>query len=242
MSVNKVKKTHNQFEIHDSYGSGELNRLRAAVLGSNDGIVSIAGLVVGIAGATNSTSILFTAGIAGILSGALSMAAGEYVSVSSQRDTQKALLEKETQELRDYPVEELEELTTLYQKKGLSRRTSETVAKELTKHDAFAAHTEIELGIDPKDIVSAWQAAFASALSFVAGAIIPFIAILLPPKDMRIAVAFAAVIVALILTGIISARVGRAHTLRATTRVVVGGVLAMLITYGIGKIFSVTIF
>ncbi len=240
--MNDAKKTHKQAEIHDTYGSDQLNRLRAAVLGSNDGIVSIAGLVVGIAGATNSTSILFTAGIAGILSGALSMAAGEYVSVSSQRDTQKALLEKETQELKDYPVEELEELTGLYQKKGLSRKTSEIVAKELTKHDAFAAHTEIELGIDPNDIVSAWQAAIASALSFVAGAIIPFIAILLPPKDMRIAVAFASVIVALILTGILSAKFGRANTLRATIRVVVGGVLAMLVTYGIGKIFSVTIF
>src|SRR3990167_9561396 len=156
-------KRQNHREPHSPHATGELNRLRAAVLCANDGIVSIAGLVVGVAGATSSTSILFATGIAGILSGALSMAAGEYVSVSSQRDTEKALLEKESKELKEYPKEELEELTLLYQGKGLRRETSETVAKELTNHDAFAAHIDIELGINPDNLVSPWQAAFASA-------------------------------------------------------------------------------
>ncbi len=235
-------KRQNYSEPHGPHASGELNRLRAAVLGANDGIISIAGLVVGVAGATSSTSILFATGIAGILSGALSMAAGEYVSVSSQRDTEKALLEKESNELKKYPKEELEELTVLYQDKGLSRETSETVAKELTNHDAFAAHIDIELGINPNNLVSPWQAAFASAIFFVVGAVIPFIAILLPPENLKVGVAFGSVILALILTGVLSAKAGGASSTRATIRVVSGGVLAMVITYAIGKLFSVTIF
>lgn len=239
----KSSKRQNHIEEpHNLDASGELNRLRAAVLGANDGIISIAGLVVGVAGATSSTSILFATGIAGILSGALSMAAGEYVSVSSQRDTEKALLEKESNELKKYPKEELEELTVLYQDKGLSRETSETVAKELTNHDAFAAHIDIELGINPNNLVSPWQAAFASAIFFVVGAVIPFIAILLPPENLKVVVAFGSVIIALILTGVLSAKAGGASSTRATIRVVSGGVLAMVITYAIGKLFSVTIF
>src|SRR5512143_218738 len=137
-------------EKHGASNTGKLNWLRAAVLGANDGIVSIAGLVVGVAGATSSSSEIVTAGIAGIVAGAISMAAGEYVSVSSSRDTERALLEKERRELREYPREEFEELTGLYEKRGLSRKTAAAVAEELTAHDAFMAHADAELGIDPE--------------------------------------------------------------------------------------------
>lgn len=225
-------------EPHSSSDASRLNWLRAAVLGANDGIVSLAALLVGVAGATTSSGSIFLTGIAGLLAGALSMAVGEYVSVSSQRDTEMALLEKERGELRDVPEAELEELTGLYEKKGLSRVTAETVARELTAHDAFAAHVEAELHINPDELTNPWSAAFASAASFFAGAVIPLIAIMLPPANLRVPVTFAAVFVALAITGILSARFSGAGTVRVTTRVVVGGIVAMLITFGIGLLFG----
>ena len=227
-------------EPHTSNHASKLNWLRAAVLGANDGIVSIAGLVVGVAGATNSSTVIAAAGLAGIIAGAISMAAGEYVSVSSSRDTERSLLKKEREELRKYPKEELEELTRIYQGKGLSRKTAEVVAKELTKKDAFAAHVDAELGIDPNNLTNPWHAAFASAAAFLAGAIIPIIAILVPPPDMRVPVAFISVLFALALTGTLSARVGQANVKHATLRVVVGGALAMAVTYGVGRLFNVS--
>lgn len=217
-----------------------LNYLRAAVLGANDGVVSIAGLVAGVAGATDSIGVIFTAGVAGIIAGSISMAAGEYVSVSSQRDSEKALLSLERKELRDYPDEELAELADIYLRKGLQKSTAMQVAKELTKHNAFIAHAEVELGIDPHNLINPWHAAFASATAFLAGAIIPLVAILVPPSDVRIPVAFASVVVALMVNGIISAKVGYASVPRAVFRVVLGGVLAMVVTYGIGKFFGVS--
>ena len=225
-------------ELHPEPSASRLNWLRAAVLGANDGIVSIAALVVGVAGATDSLGAILISGIAGLTAGALSMAVGEYVSVSSQRDTELALMEKEREELERFPVEELEELTTIYEKKGLTRSTAETVAKELTASDAFGAHAEAELGIQPGELTNPWHAAFASAASFIAGAIIPLIAITLPPASMRILVAFIAVVVALLITGIISARVSGARVHVVATRVVAGGALAMAITFGIGWLFG----
>ncbi len=218
----------------------KLNWLRAAVLGANDGIISISGLVVGIAGATNSNAIILATGVAGVVAGAISMAAGEYVSVSSQRDSEKALLDKETWELKHFPKEELQELIGLYEAKGMTRRTAEMVAQELTEHDAFAAHVDAELGIDPDDLTNPWHAAFASALSFLLGAVIPLAAIMLAPTSFRIPATFVAVLLALVLTGTISARVGGAHAGRATFRVVVGGALAMAVTFGIGRLFGVS--
>ncbi len=226
-------------ELHGSLTSSKLNWLRAAVLGANDGIVSVSSVVVGVAGASNSTSFILTAGVAGLVAGALSMAVGEYVSVSTQRDTEKALLEKERMELETVPEAELEELVTIYQNKGLSRKTAEIVAQELTDHDAFAAHVEAELGIDPNDLTNPWHAAYASGLSFLAGAIIPLIAIVIPPASVRIPITFGAVIVALMITGSLSAYAGGANKTRATIRVVLGGVFAMIITIGIGKLFGV---
>jgi VIT1/CCC1 family predicted Fe2+/Mn2+ transporter len=227
-------------ERHRAASVGKLNWLRAAVLGANDGIVSIAGLVVGVAGATNSASEIFTAGMAGLVAGAISMAAGEYVSVSSSRDTERALLEKERAELRDYPQQELNELAALYERRGLSRKTAMTVAQELTVHNQFAAHADAELRIDPENLTNPWQASLASAASFLAGAMVPLLAIILPPAGLRVPVAFAAVLAALALTGTLSARWGDAPVLKATLRVVVGGALAMVITYGVGRLFSVS--
>lgn len=228
-------------EEHISQNVGpKLNWLRAGVLGANDGIVSIAGLVVGVAGATNNTQIIITAGIAGILAGAISMAAGEYVSVSSSRDTERTLLEKERYELKKYPQAELEELRIIYERKGLSKRTAEAVAKELTKHDAFAAHVDAELNIDPENLTNPWHAAIASAISFLIGALIPLVAILFPPQDIRIPVAFISVLVALAITGTLSAMVSGASITKATIRVVLGGTVAMAVTYGIGRLFNVS--
>jgi VIT1/CCC1 family predicted Fe2+/Mn2+ transporter len=173
------------------------------------------------------------------MAGALSMAAGEYVSVSSQRDTERAILDKERGELRDLPDEELEELTGLYQAKGLTRATAQQVAQELTAHDALAAHAETELHINPHDLTNPWHAAIASASSFFVGAIIPLAAITLSPATDRIWITFVAVLGALVITGALSARAGGAKAGRAIARVVVGGALAMVVTYGIGRLFHV---
>lgn len=232
--------TKKHVEPHAPNHASRLNWLRATVLGANDGIVSIAGLVAGVAGATDSVGIIFTAGLAGIIAGAISMAAGEYVSVSSQRDSEKALLAKERAELRDFPKEELAELANLYEKKGLQKSTALLVAKELTAKDAFLAHADAELGIDPHNLTNPWHAAFASAAAFLVGAVIPLVAILVPPSGVRIPVAFASVVVALGINGMMSARVGYANVFRAVIRVIIGGILAMTVTYGIGKFFNVS--
>jgi len=218
----------------------KLNWLRAAVLGANDGIVSVAGLVVGVAGASNSTSFIFTAGVAGVVAGALSMAVGEYVSVSSQRDSERALLDRQNHEINNSPDEKIQELAAIYEAKGLSSATAAQVATELSAHDAFRAHADARLGIDPDDLTNPWHAAVASASSFTAGSIVPIVAILLPPPAYRIPVAFTSVIIALAVTGMLSARVGGAKPVRATLRVVVGGALAMVVTYGIGILFGVS--
>jgi VIT1/CCC1 family predicted Fe2+/Mn2+ transporter len=168
------------------------------------------------------------------------MALGEYVSVSSQRDSQHALIAKETRELAEMPDEELAELAALYRGKGLSEKTAERVAIELTAHDALAAHLEAELGIRQEDVASPWQAAAASALAFTIGAILPMLAILLPPPEIRVPVTFVAVILALAGTGATSAWIGASPKLRATLRVVIGGALALAATYLIGTLLGAT--
>src|SRR5690242_9372541 len=184
-------------EAHLDASAGRLNALRAGVLGANDGIVSVAGIVVGVAGATSQRGPIFTAGLAGLVAGAVSMALGEYVSVSSQRDTEHALVAKERRELHESPEEELQELIALYRAKGLSQATARRVAEELTVHDALGAHVEAELGIDPGDLANPRQAAAASALSFTVGALLPLLAVLLPPEPLRVAVCVVAVLAAL---------------------------------------------
>ena len=222
-------------EPHDHGDLGERsNKIRAAVLGANDGIVSVAGLVVGVAGATTSTAAIATAGIAGLVAGALSMGAGEYVSVSSQRDTETAAVAMETEELATDPDGEFDELIGLFQKRGLTRETATAVATELTERDALAAHSREELNIEPGEYVNPWAAAVSSLLSFTVGAALPLIAILVFPAGVRVWVTFAAVVIALVFTGYFSAKLAGAPSRAAVLRNVVGGMLAMIITFGIG--------
>jgi VIT1/CCC1 family predicted Fe2+/Mn2+ transporter len=228
----------------EPHGGGlgqRLNWLRAGVLGANDGIVSVAALVVGVAGATTDTAALFLAGIAGLVGGAISMALGEYVSVSSQRDSERALIAKERRELRDMPEAELEELTQLYRQRGLSDATARQVARELTEHDALAAHLEVELHIDQDDLVNPWHAALSSAVAFTLGALLPLLAILLPPAGWRVPVTFVAVLIALAVTGTVSATLGGAPRLRAAARLVIGGALALAATWLIGTLLGTTV-
>lgn len=220
---------------HNGIGQ-RLNWLRAAVLGANDGIVSTAGLVIGVAAATTQRSTILTAGLAGLAAGAMSMAVGEYVSVSTQRDTEKALLAKERRELRDEPEAELEELTQMYADKGLATDLAHEVAIQLTAHDALGAHAETELGIDPNSLTSPWHAAWASLIAFTVGAMIPLIAIVLAGVSIRVPVTVAAVVISLLGTGWLSARLGSSPAWPAVRRVVLGGLLAMAVTYAIGSL------
>ncbi|WP_372452170.1 VIT1/CCC1 transporter family protein [Nocardia albiluteola] len=227
-------------EPHGNGLASRLNWLRAGVLGANDGIVSVAGIVVGVAAATATRSTILTAGIAGLAAGAVSMALGEYVSVSTQRDSERAILEVERRELAEQPEAELAELAAIYEGKGLSAATAWKVAEELTENDAFTAHAEAELGIDPTDLTNPRHAAFSSALSFTLGALLPLLAIL-TPVALRIPVTTVAVLVALAITGAVGAKLGQAPVLRATVRVLVGGALAMAVTFGIGHLVGLVV-
>ena len=232
-------------EPHTAGTAGRLNWLRAGVLGANDGIVSVAGIVVGVAGASAARAVISTAGLAGLVAGAVSMALGEYVSVSSQRDSETAQMAQEKRELAEFPAGELDELTALYEARGLRPSSARRVAEELTARDAFAAHLEAELRIDPDDLASPAQAAGASALSFTLGALLPLVAILLPPNAWRVPICVAAVLVALVValavTGTVSARLGDSSPRRAALRVVVGGALGLALTYGIGHLFGTAV-
>jgi VIT1/CCC1 family predicted Fe2+/Mn2+ transporter len=215
---------------------GRLNKIRAAVLGGNDGMTSTAGLVVGVAGATSTTTPVLIAGLSGLVAGALSMGGGEFTSVSAQRDAQEALLARQRHELETIPQEELDELAHLYAQKGLSSRLAREVALQLTSRDALAAHADIELGIDLDDLLSPRDAALASTVAFFFGGVLPLLAILLPPAPIRIAVCFVTVAVGLAVTGFVAARLGRARPWRGALRNTVIGVIAMGVTYGIGSI------
>lgn len=228
-------------EPHGGSVASRLNWLRAGVLGANDGIISTAGLVVGVAAATTDTTAIATAGAAGLVAGAVSMALGEYVSVSSQRDTERALVAKETQELETEPDAEFAELTGLLRDRGLSEATAAIVTTELTAHGPLQAHLSLELGIDQEEIANPWVAALSSGVSFTAGAVLPLIAILVPPASARILVAFVAVLVGLTGTGLLSAQLGGAPKRAAVARLVVGGGLAMAVTFGIGQLMGVAI-
>ncbi|MEV1052863.1 VIT family protein [Streptomyces sp. NPDC049887] len=215
-----------------------LNWLRAAVLGANDGIVSTAGLVVGVAGATSDRAVLLTAGLAGLLAGSMSMAAGEYVSVSTQRDSEKAALALEKRELSEQPAAELDELTDLLAARGLSREVARAAAEQLTARDALRAHARVELGINPDELANPWHAAGASFLAFTVGALLPLLAIVLPPATARLPVTVVSVLFALALTGWWSARLGAAPAGRAMVRNVCGGALAMGVTYAAGSLLG----
>jgi vacuolar iron transporter family protein len=223
-------------EGHRTDLGGQLNWLRAGVLGANDGLVSTAGIVVGVAGATASLATVLTAGIAGLVAGALSMAGGEYVSVSTQRDTEAAALARERRELAAMPAEEETELAAIYRARGLSEPLSREVAKELSARDALRAHAEAELHIDPDALTSPWQAAGASLLSFAVGGLIPILGIAAPVGGQRIAVCVGAVVGGLVLTGYVSARLGGAPPRAAVLRNVAVGVLTMAVTWAVGRL------
>jgi len=227
-------------EPHSDGRNNRLNSLRAFVLGANDGIVSVAAVVVGVAGATQGIGPIATAGLAALVGGAISMALGEYVSVSSQRDSERTMIAKEKAELHAMPDEELGELAQIYQDKGLSPQTARQVAVELTEHDALTAHLDAELNIDPGDVVSPWGAASASAIAFTVGGLLPFLAAVLVPEPYRVPVTFAIVLVALALAGISGARLGRTSWPRPTVRVVLGGALALAVTFGLGSLLGTT--
>lgn len=217
-----------------------LNWLRAGVLGANDGIVSIAGLVVGVAGANSNASSIALAGFAGLVAGALSMAAGEYISVSTQRDAERAYIASEKKQLKQDPEGALKELSDAYISRGLSPKTASVVAAELIKKDALAAHLKVAFGLEEDDLTNPWHAGIASASSFTLGGIVPILAVLLPPQNLRIPVAFAVVVPALALTGYVSASLSSADKKRAIVRVIVGGSIAMLVTYAVGHVFGLS--
>jgi vacuolar iron transporter family protein len=212
--------------------------LRATVLGANDGIVSTASLLLGVAASGAGSKAVLVAGTAGLLAGAMSMAAGEYVSVSSQSDTERADLEREQRELRIHPEAELEELTHIYMQRGLERDLARTVAERLTARDALGAHLRDELGLHHGSKARPLQAALASALSFAAGALLPMLLTLVTPVAHFNAVVPAGSLAALGLLGAAGARIGGATIARATVRVMFWGVCAMLLTYAAGRLFG----
>lgn len=211
------------------------------MLGANDGVVSTASLVLGVAAAQATTDAIATAGFAGLVGGALSMAAGEYVSVSSQRDVERADLAREKRELAEEPAQELEELTGLLAAKGLAPGLAREAAVALTEHDALAAHSREELGLDLGALARPVQAALVSALSFAVGAALPLVAMVASPTSVRVPVTVTTALLALVGLGGWSARLGGAPVGRAVARVGVGGALAMGLTAVIGYLFGVSV-
>lgn len=215
--------------------------LRAAVLGANDGIVSVAGLVVGVAASGADSGAILTAGIAGTVAGAMSMAAGEYVSVQSQADTERADIDAERRELSEEPEAELEELARIYRHRGLEPALARQVAEQLTDHDALGAHARDELGLSESLRARPVQAALASAAAFCAGAALPLAAILLAPPSHTSAVVMSSTVAGLLLSGALAAWAGGAPILRGALRVAFWGVLAMAAAHGIGSLFDVAV-
>lgn len=215
--------------------------LRAAVLGANDGIVSTASLILGVAAAGAGSQGILVAGVAGLVAGSMSMAAGEYVSVSSQADTEQSDLAREAKELAESPEHEHAELTAIYVKRGLDKKLASDVATQLTLHDALGAHARDELGISHTLAARPVQAAFASAGTFAVGAILPLLIVLLFPVSSLLWAVAGSSLLFLALLGSLAARVGGAPVLRATLRVTFWGALAMALTAGVGALFGVAV-
>ncbi|MGZ4678703.1 MAG: VIT1/CCC1 transporter family protein [Ilumatobacteraceae bacterium] len=210
--------------------------LRAAVLGANDGLISTASLVVGVAAANSTRSVILIAGFAGLTAGALSMAAGEYVSVSSQRDTERADIERERRELAANPKAERDELASIYRDRGLSAELADRVADELSQLDQLKIHSRDELGFDIDALANPVQASMVSAISFFLGAILPVLVVLVTTAAIRVPVIMAVTLIGLGTLGSVGARLGGAPQGRAAVRVLIGGMLALLISLGIGRL------
>ena len=234
----RATRTHHHSEGH---AVGRTGRLRAGVLGANDGLLSTSALLVGVAEAAASRSVLLASGVAALVSGAGSMAIGEYSSVSSQRDAERADLELEARELREGPRAELHELTGIYERRGLDHALAHEVAVALTEHDALAAHARDELGLDPADLARPIEAAVTSAVSFVLGAAVPLLVVLLLPASVRIVALVGVALVGLALLGALGARLGGAPMGRASIRVLVGGSAALALTAVVGRLFDVAV-
>lgn len=225
----------------ERHRTGRIGWLRAAVMGANDGIVSTASLVVGVAAAHTSRSQVLVAGIAGLVAGAMSMAAGEYVSVSSQSDTEQADLSREKKELENDEQSEREELASIYQKRGLDRLLAQQVAEQLMNHDALAAHARDELGISEILTARPIQAALASAATFAVGAALPLLTVWVAPESRLVPVVFGSSIIFLTALGVMAARVGGAPVMRSAIRVTFWGVLAMGLTAAVGALFGTVV-
>jgi VIT1/CCC1 family predicted Fe2+/Mn2+ transporter len=226
-------KEHSGKEMHRG---GRSAWLRAGVLGANDGLISTASLMVAVAAASSSRSAILVAGIAGLTAGALSMAAGEYVSVSSQRDTELADIERERRELVATPDAERDELAQIYRDRGLSAALAEQVADELSQLDRLAIHARDELGIDMNALANPVQAAAVSAISFLLGALVPILVVAIASPSWRVPATMAVTLVGLVVLGAVGARLGGAPQGRAAVRVLVGGTLALVISLGIGRL------
>lgn len=226
-------------DYHEKHYVHRSNWLRASVLGANDGILSMASLTAGVAAASVSRETIILASLAGLVAGALSMAAGEYVSVSSQTDIEKADIKREKKELKESPEEELEFLTQIYIDRGLKRSTASQVAIELTEKDALKAHVRDELGINEQNTAQPIQAAFASFLAFGIGGLLPLIVALFAPlKNMEFAI-YGTSILFLVLLGVVSAKAGGSSIKNAVIRLVFWGTIAMGVTIYIGSLFNV---
>jgi VIT1/CCC1 family predicted Fe2+/Mn2+ transporter len=225
----------------EGHGATRVGLLRAVVLGANDGIISTACLVLGVAAASASRDAILTVGLAGLVAGAASMALGEYVSVSSQRDAEDANIAKEKWELANVPEHELEELTAIYVHKGLSPELARQVAEEFTAGDALKIHLAEELGISEHSRAQPIEAMVGSAVAFAVGAAVPLVAIAVSSTSNRIVVTIAIVVVALLGLGAAGARAGGAHPVRPIVRVVLGGLVAIGLTMAVGKLFGTSI-
>ncbi|MCH7411542.1 VIT family protein [Belliella sp. DSM 111904] len=225
----------------DSHYIHRSNWLRAAVLGANDGIISISSLAIGVAAASASREPILLATVAGLVAGALSMSAGEYVSVSSQTDTEQADIKREMEELREMPEEELNILAQIYEKRGLKKETAMRVALELTEHDALAAHVRDELGINEISQANPIQAALASGASFIAGGVLPFLVVFFAPVNGMEYWLYSFTIISLIILGIISARTGGSSIGKAVLRITIWGTIAMVLSALVGYLFGVNL-
>jgi VIT1/CCC1 family predicted Fe2+/Mn2+ transporter len=225
----------------ESHLVSRIGWLRAAVLGANDGIISTASLIVGVAAAAATQNAVLTAGVAGLVAGAMSMATGEYVSVSSQSDTERAGLVLERKELSENPAFEIEELAEIYVKRGVDQALARQVAQQMMAKDALGAHARDELGISEITTARPVQAALTSAASFSIGAAMPLLMVVVSPRGALVPVVFAASLGFLAVLGAIGAKAGGANILRATARVTFWGALAMAVTAGIGKLFGTVI-
>lgn len=233
-----ITKRSRHSEPHDSANASKLNSLRAGILGANDGIVSVAALLIGVIATGVDNKAILLSGLAATIAGAVSMALGEYVSVSAQRDSEKFLIAKEKAELAEVPEQEIDELATILAGYGINSDTVREAALEIHQKGPLRVHLQLELGIDPDELTSAWAAAFFSALSFLAGAALPMVSVFFAPAGTQAVVVAVVTILSLALTGVVSAKIAGTSVWKSTLRLVVGGGLGLALTYGAGALFG----